>query len=80
MKLSKIIKDLQEILDEHGDLDCWYALDGCSLYQKIDTSAFIAYRCVENGDYEVEDLYDSLECAEQECDSEETIEKVVVIH
>lgn len=25
MKISEMIKNLQEFMDEHGDLDCWYA-------------------------------------------------------
>lgn len=27
MKISEMIKNLQEFMDEHGDLDCWYAED-----------------------------------------------------
>lgn len=24
MKISEMIKNLQEFMDEHGDIDCWY--------------------------------------------------------
>lgn len=27
MKISEMIKNLQEFMDEHGDLDCFYAID-----------------------------------------------------
>ena len=27
MKISEMIKNLQEFMDEHGDIDCWYASD-----------------------------------------------------
>ena len=27
MKISEMSKNLQEFMDEHGDLDCWYAED-----------------------------------------------------
>ena len=27
MKISEMIKNLQEFMEEHGDLDCWYATD-----------------------------------------------------
>ena len=27
MKVSKMIKNLKEFMEEHGDLDCWYAVD-----------------------------------------------------
>lgn len=27
MKISEMIKNLQEFMAEHGDLDCWYARD-----------------------------------------------------
>ena len=27
MKISEMIKNLQEFMNEHGDIDCWYARD-----------------------------------------------------
>lgn len=27
MKVSEMIKNLQEFMEEHGDLECWYAVD-----------------------------------------------------
>lgn len=27
MKISEMIKNLQEFMAKHGDLDCWYATD-----------------------------------------------------
>ena len=27
MKISEMIKNLQEFMAEHGDLECWYAVD-----------------------------------------------------
>lgn len=27
MKISEMIKNLQEFMAEHGDIECWYAVD-----------------------------------------------------
>lgn len=27
MKISEMIKNLQKFMGQHGDLDCWYAVD-----------------------------------------------------
>lgn len=27
MKISKMIKNLQEFMEENGDLECWYSVD-----------------------------------------------------
>ena len=27
MKLSEMIENLQKFMDEHGDVDCWWAVD-----------------------------------------------------
>ena len=27
MNISEMIKNLQEFMEEHGDLECWYAID-----------------------------------------------------
>lgn len=27
MKISEMIKNLQQFMEEHGDLECWYAKD-----------------------------------------------------
>ena len=36
MKISEMIKNLQKFMDEHGDLECWYAVDDeGNGYQKV---------------------------------------------
>lgn len=64
MRVSKMIKNLQEFLEEHGDLDCWYAKDDeGNGYQEIHYTPSIFY--VDKSD---EIIYGSLEDAE-ECDA-----------
>ena len=56
MKISEMIKNLQEFMTEHGDLDCWYAEDDeDNGYQKIYYSPSMYY-VNEYGDvYQQED-------------------------
>ena len=36
MKISEMIKNLQEFIEEHGDIDCYYAVDDeGNAYQKV---------------------------------------------
>lgn len=36
MKISAMINNLQEFMEEHGDIDCWYARDDeGNGYQKV---------------------------------------------
>lgn len=44
MKISKMIKNLEEFKAEHGDLDCWYAKDDeGNGYQEIYYSPTLMY-------------------------------------
>ena len=57
MKISKMIKELQEIEKAYGDLDCWYAKDDeGNGYQKVSYEPSIAY-IDKNEKYSVENTY-----------------------
>lgn len=44
MKISEMIKNLQEFMAEHGDIDCWYAKDDeGNGYQEIYYSPTLMY-------------------------------------
>lgn len=44
MKISEMIKNLEEFMDEHGDIDCWYAKDDeGNGYQEIYYSPTLMY-------------------------------------
>ena len=44
MKISGMIKNLQELMEKHGDLDCWYAVDDeGNGYQKIHYEPVLYY-------------------------------------
>ena len=37
MKISQMIKNLQEFMKEHGNLNCWYAVDDeANIYTSMD--------------------------------------------
>lgn len=62
MKISEMIKHLEEFKAEHGDLDCWYAVDDeGNGYQKVYYDPSFRY-VNEDGDmYSEEDLEEYLE-------------------
>ena len=63
MKVSEMIKNLQDFMDRYGDLDCWYAVDDeGNGYQKVHYSPS-TYLLDTSSDY-VQDGFDSLEEAE----------------
>ena len=44
MKISEMIKNLQEFMDKHGDLDCWYAKDDeGNGYQEVSYDSSLYY-------------------------------------
>lgn len=74
MKISKLIKNLQDVLNKDGDLECYYASDDegnhhCPIY--FDAGTFYTLKeNVENNERDIEvynendlqDLYDYEEC------------------
>jgi len=51
MKVSEMIKNLQEFMEEHGDLECWYAIDDeGNGYHKINYEPSLYYiaDCLDN--------------------------------
>lgn len=57
MKISEMIKGLQEFMKDHGDLECWYAVDDeGNGYQAVHYTPS-KYYVSEDGDVmQVEDL------------------------
>ena len=57
MKISEMIKGLQEFMKDHGDLECWYAVDDeGNGYQEVRYTPS-KYYVSEDGDVmQVEDL------------------------
>jgi hypothetical protein len=60
MKLSEIIKELQEFYKENGDMECYYSHDDeGNGYQKVNYTATLRFlNQDERDEYEVESLYD----------------------
>lgn len=57
MKISEMIKNLQSFMEEHGDLDCWYAIDDeGNGYQEIQYEPSLY--CVANYNGEVYTMED----------------------
>lgn len=63
MKISEMIKNLQEFMEEHGDLDCWYATDDeGNGYHEVYFDPSFRYVVNEDGDmYREEELEEYLE-------------------
>ena len=63
MKISEMIKNLQEFMAEHGDLDCWYATDDeGNGYSEVYFDPSFRYVVNEDGDmYSEEDIEEYLE-------------------
>lgn len=60
MKISEMIKNLREFMEEHGDLECWYASDdeGNAYHQVYFEPGLM---CVDKYDGEVYTLEDAEE-------------------
>lgn len=72
MRVSEMIKNLQEFMNEHGDLNCWYAADDeGNRYQEIHYNPSLFY--VDTSRTRSYEGYGDLEEAE-ECDAD--IEKL----
>lgn len=68
MKISEMINNLQEFMEEHGDIDCWYAVDDeGNGYQEIyfdpskyyvdeDKNVYTSIEDVEDCDLSIEDV------------------------
>ena len=71
MKISEMIKNLQEFMEEYGDLECWYASDDeGNAYDKVhyEPSLMCVSKC--GCDYEVMTLEDAgwMELDDEDCD------------
>lgn len=61
MKISEMIKNLQEFMKEHGDIDCWYARDDeGNGYQKVYYKPTLMY-IDEYDDVFSENYYDEVD-------------------
>ena len=58
MKVSEMIKNLQEFMYKHGDLECWYAEDDeGNGYQKVHYDPSLYYADEDNNVYkDIEDV------------------------
>lgn len=66
MKISEMIKNLEEFKAEHGDLDCWYAKDDeGNGYQEVYFDPSLRY--VDEDD----EVYDEERLEEYEIDTED---------
>lgn len=70
MKISEMIKGLQEFMAEHGDLECWYSVDDeGNAYHQV---CFAPSKYYVNADYEVCQLED-IEYYEEDIEDYEPI-------
>ncbi|MFA5625801.1 MAG: hypothetical protein WC966_12255 [Bradymonadales bacterium] len=84
MKLSEYIKGLQEVFEEHGDMDCYYSVDDeGNAYQQVNYNGEIRYlKPEEQDEYQVENLYDEegLEDLQEYCEyDDEDIKKLIKV-
>lgn len=57
MKISEMIKGLQEFMKDHGDLECWYAVDDeGNGYQEVHYTPSKYYVSEDGNVMQVEDL------------------------
>jgi hypothetical protein len=57
MKISEMIKNLQEFMAEHGDLECWYAVDDeGNAYHKVYFPPSMYFANEEDEVYQSDDL------------------------
>lgn len=62
MKISEMIKNLEEFKAEHGDLDCWYATDDeGNEYHEVYFDPSFRYVNKDGDMYREEDLEEYLE-------------------
>lgn len=62
MKISEMIKNLEEFMAEHGDIDCWYATDDeGNGYHEVYFDPSFRYVNDEGEMYREEDLEEYLE-------------------
>ena len=75
MKISEMIKNLQEFMAEHGDLDCWYAEDDeGNGYQKVYYSPSLYYA------NEYGDIYTQEDWDEADEDDREDLTPICVVN
>lgn len=68
MKVSEMIKNLQKFIKEHGDIDCYYAVDDeGNGYQKIHYEPSLYYI---NDDDEVYQSLEELEIEKEDIENE----------
>ena len=69
MKLKEYIAGLQNVLDEHGDLECYYAKDAeGNGYEKVSYAGTVFYTSVL--EYRMDNLYVTAEECEDDSDNE----------
>ena len=75
MKISEMIKNLQEFMNEHGDLKCWYAIDDeGNAYHPVFYKPSTMY--IDKRNYEIITLGD----VEEREDDLENYEKLCVVN
>lgn len=75
MKISKMIKNLQEFMAENGDLDCWYAKDDeGNGYQRVYYAPSLYY--VD----EDQEVYGNIEDLEEYDLTEEDVTKICIVN
>ena len=74
MKISQMIKNLQEFKKKHGDLDCWYAVDDeGNDYHEVYWSPSLCYLGNDEVYSNIEDVYD--------CDLEpEDVQEICIVN
>ena len=73
MKISEMIKNLEEFKAEHGDLDCWYAKDDeGNGYQEVHFDPSFRYVDDEG------EMYDAERLEEYEMDTEDVTPVCIV--
>ena len=65
MKISELIKELQNIQKNNGDLDCYYSVDDeGNGYRKIGYSPTIMFKLIDDGN-DLRNLNEFNECVEE---------------
>lgn len=81
MKISEMIKNLQEFIEEHGDLDCYYAGDDeGNGYHEVYYSPTLMYVDDEGEAYSIKSIEENKEdgyLSEEEFDK---FEKVCIVN
>lgn len=81
MKVSEMIKNLQEFMETYGDIECWYAVDDeGNGYQKIHYEPTLYYINSYNEVYQsIEEIIEDLEIDEEDIE-EEGIKTICVVN